>query len=54
MIPTSDTVSADWFSEQLGRAGIPCEVTGFTAEQIGTGQIGKCVRYTFELSLIHI
>ncbi len=45
MIPTSETVTAEWFSEQLNRAGINVQVDGFAAKQIGTGQIGKCVRY---------
>ena len=29
--------------------GLQTQVAGFTAKQIGTGQIGKCIRYSFEL-----
>ncbi len=50
-IPTSDTVTAAWLTEQLHRAGYTdTEVTGFNATQIGTGQIGKCVRYELQHS----
>jgi hypothetical protein len=50
-IPTSDTVTTGWLTEQLHRAGhTDTEVTGFNATQIGTGQIGKCVRYELQHS----
>ncbi|MFW6093180.1 MAG: phosphotransferase [Pseudomonadota bacterium] len=33
---------------QAGHAGV--EVTSFTAERVGTGQIGQCIRYGLELA----
>ncbi|MEM7003421.1 MAG: phosphotransferase, partial [Pseudomonadota bacterium] len=45
MIPTEETVTAEWLSEQLNRNGVNGQVTSFTAQRIGTGQIGKCLRY---------
>ena len=44
-IPTSENIDADWFSAALQQAGIDATVVAFSAEQVGTGQIGKCVRY---------
>ena len=44
-IPTPDEVSAAWLSEQLRAAGHQVEVLGFEASDIGTGQIGRCIRY---------
>jgi hypothetical protein len=45
-IVTPATVTAHWFSEQLQGAGHRnAKVASFTATQIGTGQIGKCIRY---------
>lgn len=50
-IPNADTVTAAWLTEQLHKAGhTDTEVTDFTAKQIGTGQIGKCVRYQLQHS----
>lgn len=49
-IPTSDSISAEWLTERLHSAGHPATVRSFTAEQIGTGQIGKCVRFTLDLA----
>ena len=49
-IPSADSVSPAWFTEQLRAAGHEVEVASFVAQQIGTGQIGKCVRYSFEFS----
>lgn len=47
-IPTPDEVSVDWLTEQLRAAGHEVEVLGFEAFDIGTGQIGRCVRYRLE------
>lgn len=44
--PASDQVSPQWLTEQLHANNIAATVASFDAEQIGTGQIGKCVRYT--------
>ncbi len=48
MIPTSDSISPAWLTEQLNRHGVEGTVSGYDAQQIGTGQIGKCVRYALE------
>jgi hypothetical protein len=49
MIPTVDTIDAAWLAARLREAGHSgVEVVRFTAEQIGTGQIGKCVRFNLE------
>jgi hypothetical protein len=49
-IPSAETINAQWLTEQLRGAG-HSEVTvhDFTAERIGTGQLGKCIRYTLDL-----
>lgn len=45
-------MDAGWFTEQLRAAGNPgVEVTAVAARRIGTGQIGKCVR--FDLTFAH-
>ena len=49
-IPTAETISAAWFTQQLRNAGMDVSVAGFSAQQVGTGQIGKCIRYTLEYS----
>ncbi len=46
--PAADAVSPEWLTARLRDAGIEATVTGFTATQIGTGQIGKCIRYGLE------
>ncbi|MBW2282650.1 MAG: phosphotransferase [Deltaproteobacteria bacterium] len=51
-IPTPDTVTAAFLTEQLRAAGHDgVEVRGFEGRRIGTGQIGQCIRY--ELDLAH-
>ena len=47
-IPTPDEVSAGWLTEQLRAAGHEVEVVGFDAADIGTGQLGRCIRYRFD------
>lgn len=42
----SDSVTPAWMSKQLQRAGFDVEVASFEVAPIGTGQIGKCLRYT--------
>lgn len=49
-IPTEDTIDARWLTERLNEAGHAVNVTGFTAKRIGTGQIGKCIRYALDLT----
>ena len=47
-IPTPDELDAAWFTERLQEAGHEdAVVTAVTRQQIGTGQIGTCFRYTF-------
>ena len=50
IIPTEETISAEWFNACFARAGLTGTVTGFDAERVGTGQIGKCVRYSLRFS----
>ena len=45
-IPREDTISVDWFNACFAEAGLSGRVSGFEAARVGTGQIGKCVRYT--------
>lgn len=50
-IPTPDTIDPHWLTARLRAAGYPdADVQGFTAETIGTGQVGKCVRYQLHLA----
>ncbi len=46
-IPTEDSITAQWFNDCFAQAGLTGSISGFTAARVGTGQIGKCVRYTF-------
>ena len=48
MIPTEESVSAEWFTQCLQDNGVPAQVVGFSGKPIGTGQIGKCIRYSLE------
>lgn len=50
-IPTPESITPEFFSEALrasGHAG--ARVVRFAAEPVGTGQIGRCVRFTLELA----
>ena len=50
-IPTPETVTASWLTERLRAAGhATAEVRSFTATRVGTGQIGKCIRFALELA----
>ncbi len=50
-IPTPDTVTSNWLTDQLRRAGHDgVSVKGFTSAVVGTGQIGKCVRFELDLA----
>ncbi|MFI5315681.1 MAG: phosphotransferase [Myxococcota bacterium] len=50
-IPTPDSIDARWLTEVLRANGhADARVTGFRAVRIGTGQIGKCIRYALELA----
>ena len=51
VVPTPESVDAAWLTgvlREAGHAGV--EVRGFVAERIGTGQIGRCIRFTLDLS----
>ena len=47
-IPNEQTISPEWFNQCFERCGIDATVSGFDAERVGTGQIGKCIRYTLQ------
>ena len=48
-IPTDESIDAGWLTQQLRKQGFQVQVTGFQRTQIGTGQIGKCIRYDLEV-----
>lgn len=49
-IPTPDTVTREWLTQQLQAAGhSDAVVRSFESTRIGTGQIGLCLRFTLEL-----
>ena len=47
-IPNEQSIDAAWFNQCFQANGIDAKVSGFTADRVGTGQIGKCIRYTFD------
>jgi hypothetical protein len=50
-IPTPESVDAAWLGGVLRAAGFPdASVRGLRAEPIGTGQLGRCIRYTLDLA----
>ncbi|MEQ9520322.1 MAG: phosphotransferase [Parvibaculum sp.] len=49
-IPTEETISPAWLTKQLNASGFKGTVTDFTSKRIGTGQIGKCVRYQLNMT----
>jgi hypothetical protein len=50
-IPTPEQIDADWLTERLRAGGHEgATVRGFDATRIGTGQIGKCIRFRLELA----
>jgi len=49
-LPTPESIDRDWLTAQLRRAGhVGATVRDFTTTQIGTGQIGKCIRYELDV-----
>jgi len=48
-IPTDESIDATWLTAALRSNGFSAEVKDFTRRQIGTGQIGKCIRYDMEI-----
>lgn len=51
LVAQPDAVSAEWLGRVLTHAGLlPAgRVTGFTAREVGTGQVGQNVRFALEL-----
>lgn len=49
-IPSENSISIDWFNACFERAGLTGIINGFEAARVGTGQIGKCVRYQFSFT----
>jgi len=50
-IPTDQSIDAAWLTRRLRGAGHPTvNVESFTRQQIGTGQIGKCVRFDLQVT----
>jgi len=50
-IPTPESIDASFLTELLQRNGHPrARVASFTTERVGTGQIGKCIRFRLELA----
>lgn len=48
-IPTPETIDARWLTELVRAKGYPgATVARVTQERIGTGQIGKCIRFALE------
>ncbi|MEM7219146.1 MAG: phosphotransferase [Pseudomonadota bacterium] len=51
LIPTATTISAEWLTERLRASVDPgATVTDFSAHNIGTGQVGQCLRIELELA----
>ena len=51
MIPTPDTVTSGWLTEQLRRGGHDtAEVVSFSMADVGTGQVGRCIRISMEMT----
>ncbi|MFU8814957.1 MAG: phosphotransferase [Pseudomonadales bacterium] len=49
-IPTPQDITAGWLTERLREGGhADADVRAFTAQRIGTGQIGMCIRYELDL-----
>ncbi len=49
-IPTAESITASWLTQRLHEAGHrSVSVRDFTRTQIGTGQIGKCIRFGLDL-----
>ncbi len=50
-IPTPESITSDWLTDRLRAAGhTSALVRDFTTTRVGTGQIGKCVRFALELA----
>lgn len=45
-IPAADEVDAEWLTEKLHACGYTGEVIEVRSERVGSGQIGKCMRFS--------
>lgn len=48
LMPSPEDVTAAWLTEALQRAGFGGAVRAFEQRDIGTGQVGRCVRFTLD------
>jgi len=49
-IPTPETIDADWLTERLRQPGHgAARVRDFTSTRVGTGPIGKCIRFELDV-----
>ena len=50
-VPSSSDITADWLSLILQGAGhVDAKVRSFKAADVGTGQVGRCIRYQLEFA----
>lgn len=50
LIPTPQDIDAHWLNERLLEAGHNVEVSGFSQADVGTGQVGRCIRYELQFA----
>lgn len=48
IIANPEEITPAWLTRALAQAGVPGKVESFTAESIGTGQVGENVRFSLE------
>jgi len=48
-VPMPSDITSQWLSETLQNAGFSdAKVSSFAAADVGTGQVGRCIRYTLQ------
>ena len=50
LVPAPEDVTKQWLTEALQSAGFSGSVSGFEHRDIGTGQVGRCVRFTLDVT----
>ncbi len=50
IVPEPENVAAGWLTRVLQFSGVGAEVANFTSREIGTGQVGRNVRFALEYS----
>ncbi len=50
IVAEPEDVDARWLTAVLQYSGIDAEITGFTTREIGTGQVGRNIRFTLDYS----